>query len=162
MNILPLAKTLKNVKLSDLDYQLETIVLTKFNSAVPEDCAINGETTGIELRNIVDTKLNPETRAVVLQIDFFTSVEIVSFMTVVESVQNDNKQTQEYSDGIKSTVVSVSTIALCFVVAFFLMTYHLTKSSRGRTPESKVMYVIENVSKSLSNLQPDELEQPAE
>lgn len=106
MNVLNVAKTLKGIKINQLDDEFQSRIIEVINPLFPMNININSETTGDELVNIMDTQVPRELRVNIMNAIIFKGDEIRRFFNDVERCQQDMVKNVEYDDNVKGNFLS--------------------------------------------------------
>lgn len=152
MNILSVTNALKEIKLSDLDDEFQTTILSRLNIHMPEGTVITTEVNGNELRSMIDEISDPFTKLKILELNLIDNRDIVRFFNNVEKIQQNKLREVEYDDAIKGNFFSTLSFFCIIFVLILMGIYTLTPHSRGTVPESQVLGVIEYAVRSMSEL----------
>lgn len=151
MNVLNVAKTLKGIKINQLDDEFQSRIIEVINPLFPMNININSETTGDELVNIMDTQVPRELRVNIMNAIIFKGDEIRRFFNDVERCQQDMVKNVEYDDNVKGNFLSHTSVFIIILVLIMMGIYVSSENVRGEIPASKSVSVIAYIVKALSN-----------
>lgn len=155
MNILSVTNALKEIKIIELDDEFQIDLISLITPALANSGAsFTAESSGNDLRKLLDTEVDAMTRTELMQINLFPDhSSVVRFYTNVEKIQNAKEREQEYDDAIKGNFLS--SLALFEIIAVFIVLaiYQITEPFRGKIPESKIIAGLDIIIANLSNLQ---------
>ena len=153
MNILSVTNALKEIKLQDLDDEFQINIMSKLNDVLPEGICITAESSGNDIRKIVDSGLEPAIRSNVMSLDFISKHEaVVRFFNNVEKVQQSKIREVEYDDAIKGNFISTFSFFVIICVGLLMGIYVTTEETRGKVPESKVLNIVNYAVNSLAEV----------
>lgn len=151
MNVLNVAKTLKGIKINQLEDEFQSRVLQVINPLFPINVNINSETNGDELLKMIDDEVPRELRNDIMNAVIFRGDEIRRFFNDVERCQQDMMRNVEFDDTVKGTFLSHSALLVIIIVFMALAAYVWTPNSRGEVPESKSISLISTIVQALAN-----------
>ena len=153
MNILSVTNALKGIKLKELDDEFQIELMRLISPCLPVDISVNADSTGDDIRNILDNSLDVSTRHTILGLSVFPEqATIVRFYNNVEKIQDAKERELEYDDAIKGNFLA--NLALFEIIAVLLAAalYSITEQFRGKIPESKILASLDIIISNLSNL----------
>ena len=151
MNVLNVAKTLKDIKLKQLDDEFQSRITEVINPLFPLNININSDTTGDEILTLLDTDVPRELRVNIMNTVIFSDDAIRRFFNDVDRCQRDMVKNVEFDDSVKSKFLSHTALFLIIAVLLMMGGYAITTSTRGDLPPSKSISVISYIVKALSN-----------
>ena len=151
MNVLNIANALKEIKIKQLDDELQVKIISVINKAFPLNVNISSETTGSEIIDLLDNDVPRELREGIIQATVFVDDEIRRFFVEIDRVKREMVKNVDYDDTVKSTFISHGAFLIIIIVFAMMGGYTLTTSVRGELPESRVLPVIQYLIHSLSN-----------
>lgn len=146
MNILSATNALKGIKLKELDDEFQIAIMNVVNAAFPDSVRITGDTTGDDIRKLIDNELPASSRMELMKSAIFAeNNDIVRFYNNVEKLQEAQQQAVNYDDAIKGNFIT-NIALLVFILVIGLMTVYIyTEETRGKIPESRVGHIAEKI-----------------
>ncbi len=151
MNVLNVAKTLKDIKIKQLDDEFQSRITEVINPLFPLSININSETTGDGILTLLDNEVPRELRVSIMNTAIFTGDDIRRFFLEVERCQRDMVKNVEFDDDVKSSFLSHTAFFVILVVAGMMAVYVYSPDARGDIPTSKSISIISYIVKALSN-----------
>lgn len=154
MNILSVTNALKEIKLEELDDEYQIMITEALSPYLPDGVSISAQTSGDEIRSIIDKQLDAATRKTILGLDIMEDHRvIVRFYNSVEKIQDSQSRAIEFDDAIKGNFIASLAFFEIVTVLILLGIYHITSPFRGTIPESKILASLDIIISNLANLQ---------
>ena len=158
MNILSVTNALKEIKLKELDDEFQIVIVSLLNNCLPDSVSISRDSSGDDIRLIIDSGLDPIVRSQLLSIEFISDqTTVVRFYNNVEKVQQYRVREVEYDDAIKGNFFSTGSFFIIVIVLLLAGIYASTENTRGKIPESRILTVFDHAVQSLAKLQGKEV-----
>ena len=146
MNILSATNALKEIKLKELDDEFQIALMNVINKAFPDTIRISCESTGDEIRKLIDTELPADARTELMQSSVFHDRnDIVRFFNNVERLQETHQRLVEFDDAVKGNFITSMAFLVIIVVVGLMTLYVLTENTRGKVPDSRVAHMAINI-----------------
>ena len=153
MNILSVTNALKEIKLKELDDEFQINIAATLNTHLPDTVTVSGESSGDDIRTMIDTAIDAVSRVQLLGIEFISGQQaVVRFYNNVEKVQQSKIRHVEYDDAIKGNFFSTCSFFIIIVVLVLVGIYEATDSTRGKIPESRILTVLDYAVQSLADM----------
>lgn len=146
MNILSATNALKGIKLKELDDEFQIAIMNVVNPAFPDTVRITGDTTGDDIRKLIDNELPASSRMELMKSAIFAeNNDIVRFYNNVEKLQEAQQQAVNYDDAIKGNFITNLALLVFILVVGLMAVYIYTEETRGKIPESRVGHIAEKI-----------------
>lgn len=152
MNVQHTATALGEIKISQLDDEFQLTILNIINPLFPADISISSETTGKEIKALIDSKVPREQRVTIMKAVVFSGDTVRRFYNEIEKCQQAAIRDNEYGDSVKSNFIAQSALLEIIVVVILMAIYSNTAEVRGEIPESRVGIVIGHILTGLSDV----------
>lgn len=151
MNILSVTNALKGIKLKELDDEFQIEIMRSLNQALPDGVNVTAESTGDEIRRIIDVDVPVLERNNLMQVDLMTDHKlIVRFFNNIERIQLANEKDSDYEDSLKGNIFASGAWICVIIVSIAMALYVLSADSRGKVPESRTWNLIQTVASALT------------
>lgn len=129
------------------------------NKAFPDTIRISCESTGDEIRKLIDTELPADARTELMQSSVFHDRnDIVRFFNNVERLQETHQRLVEFDDAVKGNFITSMAFLVIIVVVGLMTLYVLTENTRGKVPDSRVAHmaisIVDNLTKAPAPTEP--------
>lgn len=143
MNIIALYKTLKDIKLDELDDDVYLYILKTANASLPLENHINSEMDGVALNEHYQ-KLPPDVKMKFLDVDLING-HAGDLVESIRRVEEDRRTKQTIEDSSKGTVIASIGVTGTVITLIGIFVYVITGSLRGTVPDSMVLSFLNDL-----------------
>lgn len=143
MNIIALCKSLRDIKLDELDDDVYLYILKTVNAELPPESHIRSDMDGVALNEHYQNLL-PQLKMSLLDIDVINGYA-GDFIESVQRVNADRITKQVLEDSSKGTVMTGVGITGTVLTLIAVLLYLITTNLRGEVPDSMVLNFLKDL-----------------
>lgn len=143
MNIIALCKSLRDIKLDELDDDVYLYILKTVNAELPPESHIRSDMDGVALNEHYQN-LPPQLKMSLLDIDVING-HAGDFIESVQRVSADRITKQVLEDSSKGAVMTGVGITGTVLTLIAVLLYIITTNLRGEVPDSMVLNFLKDL-----------------
>lgn len=148
MNLLGIAKVLKDIRVGELDTNSQIILANYINKAFTTEFEDVNELSGVDIINLLSKGLIASD-AVMSREVFKHSSQLIYFLENVERIRNDRIYNSNLNDAVMGTSIAYFATLLLVLTLCCIAIYNVTGKSRSHIPESHVSQVLHILTESI-------------
>lgn len=148
MNLLGIAKVLKDIRVGELEADIQYTLATYINKAFTVEFDDVTQLTGTDIINSLSKGHAVEGDVASRQV-FKNNSQLIYFLENVERIRNDRIYNTNLNDAVMGTSIGYLAVLLLVITAMCIGVYGITTKSRGDVPESHVVQILHVLTESI-------------